>query len=191
MIKKRFKPNHIEFLEMYHKGYSDRKLAKLLKTRHQTIKRYRLKHNLRNNTELKKEAGLCAKCGKNPKRYEHQSYCQECHNNECKNYYKRYKKELNARNIERAHEKREYIRLRKNSPCMDCEDTFHFSSMDFHHRDPTKKFKCLGYMWRFSLVKIQEEIDKCDLLCSNCHRKREFDKQQLKVSFRNLKANKS
>src|SRR5262249_50063896 len=46
-------------------------------------------------------------------------------------------------------------------------------TLDFHHRDPTKKDllpsrACYGN-WR--IKRIKEEISKCDVLCANCHRK--------------------
>lgn len=42
-------------------------------------------------------------------------------------------------------------------------------AMDFHHRDSLTKDFEIG---RFSggWTKIKAELDKCDLLCANCHR---------------------
>ena len=41
---------------------------------------------------------------------------------------------------------------------------------DFHHIDPSKKEFSIGgsRFHRFELIK--DELDKCELLCSNCHR---------------------
>ena len=41
----------------------------------------------------------------------------------------------------------------------------------FHHRDPTEKDPSWGRMKHnnWSLNKIKEELDKCDVLCHNCH----------------------
>lgn len=44
-------------------------------------------------------------------------------------------------------------------------------ALDFHHLDPTQKdfgFGAKGYTRAWS--KIQKELDKCVMLCSNCHR---------------------
>lgn len=42
---------------------------------------------------------------------------------------------------------------------------------DFHHLDPTKKEFSFGRIGARSFDKIVSELDKCILLCSNCHRK--------------------
>jgi hypothetical protein len=55
--------------------------------------------------------------------------------------------------------------------CIKCGYAKCVDAMDFHHRDPTiKDFQigAGGVYHRFELVKI--ELDKCDLLCANCHR---------------------
>ena len=41
--------------------------------------------------------------------------------------------------------------------------------MCFHHKDPKTKDFEIGDSCRFSLEKLKEEVDKCQLLCSNCH----------------------
>jgi len=39
----------------------------------------------------------------------------------------------------------------------------------FHHRDASTKRFALGEVSCRSLKAVRKEIDKCDLLCSNCH----------------------
>jgi hypothetical protein len=41
---------------------------------------------------------------------------------------------------------------------------------DFHHRDPSEKEQGVGKLFSRSWSRIKEEIDKCNLLCANCHR---------------------
>ena len=41
---------------------------------------------------------------------------------------------------------------------------------DFHHADPSKKDFAFGKVGR-SFELIKNELDKCILLCANCHRK--------------------
>lgn len=56
--------------------------------------------------------------------------------------------------------------------CCDCGGIFHPSVYDFHHRDPSEKEDHPEKTLHRSWDKILFEIDKCDLLCSNCHRLR-------------------
>lgn len=58
---------------------------------------------------------------------------------------------------------------------MDCEVSYPSYVMDFDHVRGIK-FKEISQMCRaaFRIEKIPEEIEKCDLVCSNCHRVRTF-----------------
>jgi len=56
--------------------------------------------------------------------------------------------------------------------CHDCQSMFNQMAVyDFHHLDPDKKSSrltnLLDKIWG---TKIEEELDKCVLLCANCHR---------------------
>lgn len=42
--------------------------------------------------------------------------------------------------------------------------------LDFHHRDPTTKIHNVSHLIN-SMDAMLKEMDKCDLLCANCHRK--------------------
>lgn len=48
----------------------------------------------------------------------------------------------------------------------------HPAALDFHHRDPKDKLYEVCNMPRKSIGKerILCEIEKCDVLCANCHR---------------------
>lgn len=43
------------------------------------------------------------------------------------------------------------------------------AAMDFHHRDPSQKDFTIGSQRWEDLEKVKPELDKCDLLCRNCH----------------------
>ncbi len=48
--------------------------------------------------------------------------------------------------------------------------------MDFDHRDrTTKKFE-IGQYVSWSMKSIMTEVEKCDVVCSNCHRERTHGK---------------
>ena len=62
--------------------------------------------------------------------------------------------------------------------CLICGFNKHHAALDFHHRNPeTKKFR-IGDGRNYSWKMVLEEIVKCDVLCSNCHRILEHDKRQ-------------
>jgi predicted HNH restriction endonuclease len=51
---------------------------------------------------------------------------------------------------------------------------------DFHHEDPTQKDASISELFRAMKPweEIQPEIEKCILLCANCHRKVHYDKEE-------------
>lgn len=59
----------------------------------------------------------------------------------------------------------------KDKPCAICKQSYPPVVMDLHHKDPTVKDNHVSDMVRSSSYqKLQEEIDKCVVLCANCHR---------------------
>lgn len=61
------------------------------------------------------------------------------------------------------------------SSCSRCNESTP-CCLDFHHRDPEVKIAEVAIMARrgFSVLNILVEIEKCDVLCANCHRKEHF-----------------
>jgi len=58
----------------------------------------------------------------------------------------------------------------KGAQCSICGYSKYQGSLDFHHIDPsTKEFKLSNFKSR-SFDNLKQELDKCVLLCSNCHR---------------------
>ncbi len=66
--------------------------------------------------------------------------------------------------------------LKAKLSCNHCPED-HPACLDFHHLDPSKKeFGISGNSVRdFSWDRILKEIAKCEVLCSNCHRKEHFN----------------
>lgn len=59
----------------------------------------------------------------------------------------------------------------KGHKCEICSYNKCDSALEFHHRDPSKKdFGISGNKQTAAWSKIKEEVDKCMLLCANCHR---------------------
>jgi hypothetical protein len=49
------------------------------------------------------------------------------------------------------------------------------AALEFHHRDPSSKKYSVVKMWTKGFKQeAKDEIDKCDLLCANCHRETHY-----------------
>lgn len=57
----------------------------------------------------------------------------------------------------------------KGGACMKCGYNKCMQALTFHHRNPNEKLFQISGNFSKSWTKIKEELDKCDLLCSNCH----------------------
>ncbi len=71
-----------------------------------------------------------------------------------------------------------YVNLIKEStPCLDCNQTFDAVCMDFDHCKGDKKANVSRLVNEGRpLEVIKAEIDKCELVCANCHRIRTRDR---------------
>ena len=57
----------------------------------------------------------------------------------------------------------------KGGCCQRCGYNTYYGAIQFHHRDPTKKEVSWTKLRLRSWEKITFELDKCDILCANCH----------------------
>ena len=63
--------------------------------------------------------------------------------------------------------------------CMDCGYNKHPAALEFDHRPGTKKSFNIGeQMGTYSREKLWEEIEKCDVVCANCHSIRTATRRQ-------------
>lgn len=75
---------------------------------------------------------------------------------------------------------RDFVTKRKSDvPCKDCGGIFPPCAMDFDHlRD--KRFEISKVASReLSISTIEKEMAKCDIVCSNCHRIRTYDRRMV------------
>lgn len=68
---------------------------------------------------------------------------------------------------------REYVkRYLESRVCVDCGDA-DWWNLEFDHREQSAKTSDVNrLMYGFSLEKLKNEIEKCDVRCLKCHRKR-------------------
>lgn len=90
--------------------------------------------------------------------------------------------------IERKKKRRQKIRAqitayKEERSCTDCGNYFSHYVMDFDHVKGEKKFAISrGPDKGLSFKTILKEIDKCELVCANCHRVRTFTRKQVSDS---------
>jgi len=104
--------------------------------------------------------------------------CRECTRLLVKNHYNSnkgyYLKKTHKRNTKLRLEILSYLNsyLLKN-PCVDCGES-DIIVLEFDHRGKIPKFKAVSSLirLRYPLDKIKEEINKCEVRCANCHRKK-------------------
>ena len=126
---------------------------------------------------------LCYKCKKilpitffSTKGSEHQPMCKECN----KGYQREHYLNNKPKYIKKARDYKENIisklrDLKSLNPCKNCDNYFHFCQMDFDHITNDKSFNISKAAWYGkSWQAILKEIEKCELVCANCHRLRTF-----------------
>jgi hypothetical protein len=105
-------------------------------------------------------------------KYQKPYICKACRRVKSKESYQRNKTSYQARAPRRRFESRNFLIKLKSGPCKDCGQKFHFCQMDFDHRNPAQKRLPISKMGLMGLDSIRKEVEKCDLVCVNCHRDR-------------------
>lgn len=103
----------------------------------------------------------------------HQPYCRTCSKDHYHNNRDRHITNVASRN--QRVRKKSMIKLREylaNNPCIDCGESdpvvLEFDHVRGQKVRPVSQLVTLGYSW----LRIEEEIDKCEVRCANCHRRK-------------------
>jgi hypothetical protein len=135
------------------------------------------KHNLRVNFKNFKQGGrnvrvkdygvprICPRCNLNKEAtdfYDSKgiknagTYCKQC---------------MNEHTMERVRNMKQKWVEYKGGKCQLCGYSKCPGALEFHHLDPSKKdFNLSRYRVRAFNEQIRQEIDKCLMVCANCHR---------------------
>lgn len=62
-----------------------------------------------------------------------------------------------------------YIKAAKNVPCCDCDILYPHYVMQFDHVRGVKKFTIGESCAKQGFQQVVLEIEKCDIVCANCH----------------------
>jgi len=91
-----------------------------------------------------------------------------------KRYYEENKNKYAQRNRERRGKLRQHmVSIKEKAVCVDCLIDYPSYVLDFDHVRGTKRYNISAQLSNFgSIEALQKEIDKCDIVCANCHRHR-------------------
>lgn len=87
----------------------------------------------------------------------------------------------NKQGVQKRREKMKFMAIQyKDNKCFDCQTSFtEYNVYEFHHLDPQQKDFGIGSNGHTrSWDKVKQELDKCVMLCANCHRKRHYKELQ-------------
>lgn len=89
-------------------------------------------------------------------------------------YYAKNKDRHKQRVKEYKQKVADYIKsVKESSPCLDCGEYYPYYVMVFDHlKDKDGDISRAGNVYGWSIKRVQEEINKCELVCANCHRTR-------------------
>lgn len=113
-----------------------------------------------------------------------QSWCKKCRQTRDRARYQEHRGDLDSRHRRyRLAVKGKYEALKIGRPCVDCGGIFHHAAMQFDHLPGSVKVDDLANLKiRCAWKKILSEIQKCELVCANCHAVRTFERRQQAVA---------
>jgi len=102
--------------------------------------------------------------------------CRECSNERSKQYYnenkEHHKKVIYKRNVKIRNENRKKLfDFYLTHPCVGCGETDPVV-LELDHKDGVDKKSDVSRLVNGTWVIMQKEIEKCDVRCANCHRRR-------------------
>ena len=157
-----------KIIELINNDFSQREIADNLKVSQTNLRHWMKKFSLKTNFKKYNEhegKRKCPKCNEGKYTTDFYSrrngkgfsvYCKKCSNEESRERARKFKVKCV-----------EY----KGGKCVKCGYNKYFGALDFHHLDPKKKdFRLAAVKSHSFNEKIKKELDKCILVCSNCHR---------------------
>lgn len=83
---------------------------------------------------------------------------------------------------EKHADKYAFVAKAKAVPCMDCKNSFPQECMDFDHVRGEKLGNIAVMIWKNAPTqRVREEMEKCELICANCHRIRTRKRMRVQV----------
>lgn len=150
--------NEEELIKFLQDGLSTRKIAEIKGVGYSTVARWVRKFGLQSyyewnriqehNTKLGTARFLCRICGKSSEK----GLCQGCNTK-----IRRYRSKVLAIDL-------------KGGVCNRCGWSGNIAAFEFHHMESEEKDFTISNVANRAWEIIEIELNKCELLCSNCHR---------------------
>lgn len=129
---------------------------------------------------------LCVKCGvEKPLSAFHrrgsgqQAWCKECRKEYDAAYFRAERPRVMARKRQRWLKVVEWHnKLKESIPCADCGGHFHHAAMAWDHLPGSEKQDDVSNLRRVSKGAVLAEIEKCELVCANCHAVRSYERRR-------------
>ena len=113
------------------------------------------------------ETKICSQCGKekpiedfpfrNKAKGTRRANCKECHSAKVKARYQQNKEVLNQ--------------SKAGHSCVKCGYNKCIEALEYHHADASTKIDTVSRLaTHYNLIDAKNEMEKCILLCANCHR---------------------
>jgi len=136
-------------------------------------RRYRDRHRAEINTRARKNYSLARRAHRQKRKRYYKTHAIQEREKALVYYYEKSQAYQAVRHRAIRSENYALINTLKDKPCLDCGQRFPPCAMDFDHVQGGKKFTIGSQITRPMRV-LLEEIEKCELLCANCHRIRTF-----------------
>lgn len=145
-----------EDLELHiQQGLSVQEIADLLQTSYSTVRYYVKKYLLTPNPHVKHHHCSCGETDSKKFYGKAKKICKTC---------------FNKKSLRRWKDQKEKAVEYKGGKCVYCGYDKCISALEFHHRDPKEKEFAWDAMRKQTWAKVVHELDKCELVCANCHR---------------------
>lgn len=152
-----------------------------------TIYNWTVIDGIKKNTSNRKFCFTCSPIGKhntrdltrrptiNGKKYRICSKCDKTLEDTKDNFYESSQKSYCKTCLDDyTHQRQKAIKIKmvnyKGGSCCLCGYNAYLGALEFHHIDPKKKDFNLSKFKNRAFETVKEEVDKCILVCSNCHR---------------------
>jgi hypothetical protein len=95
-----------------------------------------------------------------------------------KHYYQNKERYLLKNKLRREQIRQHIHKLKAAAACADCNKNYPYYVMDFDHIE-AKEYLISKLVNSGNISRLEKELTKCEIVCSNCHRIRTYKRLQL------------